>query len=229
MPLSTDSIPNKPLNGAEILTYSLAVIRECAKKYDAKLFMVEFLYTMRNPALPKHELSVRHLQEETIQCPECKGDDANETCETCCLERRIPNTPSLALDAILNRARSLMDRDWVFGRNLVYPKVAYSFTLYFAVDAGGIAKHELSGMVENPNLVRVHYRMPFVQSEKVLPTEDKPMGGLIQHETLFDASQYPAPTAPRETDLTPDVPLRIVPAADSGAPRQRGRRAKTGA
>lgn len=208
MPISTDSIPNKPLTGAEVLTYSLALVRECAQKYFAKLTRIEFAYTMRNPAVPKHGVSIAHLQEDTIKCPSCEGDDTKE-CETCCLERRIPNTPAVALDTIIAEAKLRMERDWVFGRNLAYPKIGYSFTLHFHTVNGSTAKRTISGVVENPNLVRVHYRMPFRSTEKVLPTEENPMGGLIQHEQTFDAAQYPLPAAPVEIDATPDVVLHM--------------------
>jgi hypothetical protein len=216
MPISSESIPNKPLTGAEVLTYSLALVRECAQKYYAKLTKIEFAYTMRNPAVPKHEVSIAHLQEDTIKCPSCEGDDTKE-CETCCLERRIPNTPAVALNTILAEAKLRMERDWVFGRNLAYPKIGYSFTLHFQTANGSIAKRTISGTVENPNLVRVHYKMPFRSTEKVLPTEENPMGGLIQHEQTFDAAQYPPPAAPVETDVTDGVILMTVEESEPAA------------
>ena len=226
MPLSTDAIPNKPLTGTEVLAYSLAIVRECAQKYYAKLTKIEFVYNMRNPAVPKHEVSIAYLQEDTIRCPSCEGDD-NKECEVCCLERRIPNTPSVSLSAIVNEAQRLMGRDWVFGQNLAYPKIGYSFTLHFQTINGATAKRTISGVVENPNLIRVHYRMPFRSTERVLPTEDNPMGGLIQHEQVFDAAQYPAPVAPVETDVTDDVILMTTEeAGPTFTPKQRGRKAK---
>lgn len=210
MALSTDAIPNKPLTGSELLTYSLALIRQCAEKYYAKLTRIDFAYTMRNPAVPNYSVSIAHLQEDTITCPSCKGDDTNESCEMCCLVRRIDNTPALALNTILEKAKERMTPDWVFGRGLAYPKVKYEFTLVFKTVGGATAERKIAGEVDNPNLVRAHFKLPIIQVEKILPTEDKPMGGLDRVEVSVDASKYPLPAAPVETDLTPEVDLREV-------------------
>ena len=60
-------------------------------------------------------------------------------------------------------------------------------------------------MVDNPNLVRVHHDLKITRIGKVLPTDDKPLGGLTTTDLHFDKSEYPKPAAPEDKDVTDQV------------------------
>ncbi len=183
MPLSSDKIPNNPLSGTEVMNYSLALVREYCERYRAYPVKLKIEFTMRNPTLPRHAVTAGRIPNET------------------------PDTPQVALESLISEAASAMRCDYVFGPRLVYPNIAYEISISFLNLTGSVARRVLAGRVDNPNLVRVHYRLPIIQVEKIMPTEDTPFGGIRNVTMDIDSAQYPKPKAPDETDLTPHVAL----------------------
>lgn len=183
MPLSTDKIPNQPLSGTEVMNYSLALVSEYCERFRAYPVKLKIEYTMKNPTMPRYSIQAGRIPHET------------------------PDTPKVALDALISQARATMQGDYVFGPRLVYPRIGYQITLWFLNHDGLLAQRELSGEVDNPNLIRVHYQLPIVQTEKIIPTEESPFGGIRNITLDVDRSQYPSPKAPMETDLTPHIAL----------------------
>lgn len=188
MPLSTDKIPNLPLTGTEVMNYSLALVREYCERFRAYPVKLKIDYTMRNPAMPRYQVRAGRVPQQH------------------------PDTHQVALESLLKEAKSAMTIDYVFGPRIVYPNIAYEICIWLINHDGVIAERLLVGSVDNPNLVRVNYRLPITQVEKILPTEESPFGGIRTVTMDIDQAQYPRPKSPEEIDLTPDVELLSVEA-----------------
>ena len=182
MPLSTDKIPNFPLNGPEVLRYLVAMLRD---ELEHRSVPPEIINKMCN-SLEKSSRSDFFF---------AAGSAYPRLSIQLQIRLHFDNQhDSFSIAPTFETQNPLAKNHSVFVRGVAPPLMERG------IEGERVECFTLRVVAENPNLIRIHYGIPIIQVNRIPPAPGQMFPGFESKEIEVDPAEYPEPKAPEVTD-----------------------------
>lgn len=183
MPLSTDKLPNLPLTGPELKSYTASLLRDELEIRSVPPAVSDAVVGAMSGAMDRDYLFAEATAYPLVQIT---------------IEVRLHYANGLAGFSVKPSyviQNPMAPTHEVFVRSPAPPLTVRS-------EDEGIEAFTLTTTVENPNLVRIHYGLPIEITRKSHPKPNE-MFPRFETETLqYDPADFPEPAAPTVKDET---------------------------
>jgi len=191
---TSEQIPNLPLNGGELACYALACLESVCRARNTSRYekiCLSLSAALSNDWVFKSQFTYPNVTFSiAVRTHLTTGSGGERFAFSLEPEFKFPNQPPVPLGYPVSRP---------FVR-LPVGTGAPPIDEYRTEDEHTVDCFTISVKVDNPNLVRVHHRMPVLIQNKVPPKHGELMGKIENHEVLYDPSDYPPLAPPMVTE-----------------------------